>query len=65
MKGIVIGGGIGGIATALSLHAVGIECEVFGQSRGIRRLGVREKLCRLRNSSTSNSIGLTQPKHER
>jgi 2-polyprenyl-6-methoxyphenol hydroxylase-like FAD-dependent oxidoreductase len=32
--------GIGGLATALSLHAVGIECEVFERSRGIRELGV-------------------------
>ena len=40
MKVIVIGGGIGGFATALSLHAVGIECEVFEQSCGIRELGV-------------------------
>jgi 2-polyprenyl-6-methoxyphenol hydroxylase-like FAD-dependent oxidoreductase len=40
MKVLVIGGGIGSFATALSLHAVGIECEVFEQSRGIRELGV-------------------------
>jgi 5-methylphenazine-1-carboxylate 1-monooxygenase len=40
MKALVIGGGIGGLATALSLDAVGIECEVFEQSRGIRELGV-------------------------
>jgi 5-methylphenazine-1-carboxylate 1-monooxygenase len=40
MKVLVIGGGIGGLATALSLHAVGIECEVFEQSRGIHELGV-------------------------
>jgi 2-polyprenyl-6-methoxyphenol hydroxylase-like FAD-dependent oxidoreductase len=40
MKVLVIGGGIGGLATALSLHAVGIECEVFEQARGIRELGV-------------------------
>jgi 2-polyprenyl-6-methoxyphenol hydroxylase-like FAD-dependent oxidoreductase len=40
MKVLVIGGGIGGFATALSLHAVGIECEVFEQSRSIRELGV-------------------------
>jgi 5-methylphenazine-1-carboxylate 1-monooxygenase len=40
MKALIIGGGIGGFATALSLHAVGIECEVFEQSRGIRELGV-------------------------
>ena len=40
MNVLVIGGGIGGFATALSLHAVGIACEVFEQSRGIRELGV-------------------------
>jgi 2-polyprenyl-6-methoxyphenol hydroxylase-like FAD-dependent oxidoreductase len=40
MKVFIIGGGIGGFATALSLHAVGIECEVFEQSRDIRELGV-------------------------
>ena len=39
MKVLVIGD-IGGLATAFSLHAVGIECEVFEQSRGIRELGV-------------------------
>jgi 2-polyprenyl-6-methoxyphenol hydroxylase-like FAD-dependent oxidoreductase len=36
MKALVIGGGIGGLATALSLHAVGIDCEVYEQSRDIR-----------------------------
>jgi len=40
MKAIVVGGGIGGLATALSLHAKGIEVEVFEQSRSIRELGV-------------------------
>jgi 5-methylphenazine-1-carboxylate 1-monooxygenase len=40
MKMLIIGGGIGGFAAALSLHAVGIECEVFEQSREIRELGV-------------------------
>lgn len=40
MKVLIIGGGIGGFATALSLHALGIECEVFEQSRGISELGV-------------------------
>ncbi len=40
MKAIVVGGGIGGLATALSLHAQGIEVEVFEQSRTIRELGV-------------------------
>src|SRR5262245_57672069 len=40
MKALVVGGGIGGLATALSLHAVGIECEVFEQAERIRELGV-------------------------
>lgn len=40
MKVLVVGGGIGGLATALSLHAAGIECAVFEQSRSIRELGV-------------------------
>jgi 2-polyprenyl-6-methoxyphenol hydroxylase-like FAD-dependent oxidoreductase len=40
MKVLVVGGGIGGLAAALSLDGVGIECEVFEQSRGIRELGV-------------------------
>src|SRR5215216_2037611 len=37
---VLIAGGIGGFATALSLHAVGVECEVFEQSTTIRELGV-------------------------
>jgi 5-methylphenazine-1-carboxylate 1-monooxygenase len=40
MRVLVIGGGIGGFAAALSLHAAGIECKVFEQSRAIRELGV-------------------------
>lgn len=40
MKALVIGGGIGGLATALSLHAAGIDCELFEQSRAFRELGV-------------------------
>jgi 5-methylphenazine-1-carboxylate 1-monooxygenase len=40
MKVLVIGGGIGGLATALCLHAVGIDCQVLEQSRQIRELGV-------------------------
>lgn len=40
MKLLVIGGGIGGFATALSLHQAGIECQVFERSATIRELGV-------------------------
>jgi 5-methylphenazine-1-carboxylate 1-monooxygenase len=37
---LVVGGGIGGLATALTLHRRGLECRVFEQSPQIRELGV-------------------------
>jgi 2-polyprenyl-6-methoxyphenol hydroxylase-like FAD-dependent oxidoreductase len=40
MKAIIIGGGIGGLTTALMLHARGMDCEIFEQSDAIRELGV-------------------------
>ena len=40
MKVIIVGGGIGGLVTALMLHARGIDCEVYEQADGIRELGV-------------------------
>jgi 2-polyprenyl-6-methoxyphenol hydroxylase-like FAD-dependent oxidoreductase len=40
MKVIIAGGGIGGLVTALMLHARGIECEVFEQADQVRELGV-------------------------
>jgi 2-polyprenyl-6-methoxyphenol hydroxylase-like FAD-dependent oxidoreductase len=40
MRVIVAGGGIGGLATALSLHAAGIEVEVLEAARRIEPLGV-------------------------
>lgn len=40
MKALIIGGGIGGMATALSLEAAGIEVEIFEQAPAIRALGV-------------------------
>jgi 2-polyprenyl-6-methoxyphenol hydroxylase-like FAD-dependent oxidoreductase len=40
MKCIIVGGGIGGLTTALMLHARGIDCELFEQSDTIRELGV-------------------------
>jgi 5-methylphenazine-1-carboxylate 1-monooxygenase len=40
MKAIIIGGGIGGLTTALMLHARGIDCEVFEQAETVRELGV-------------------------
>ena len=40
MKVLIAGGGIGGLATALSLHHVGIDVEIVEQSQEIRELGV-------------------------
>ena len=40
MKALIIGGGVGGLTTALMLHARGIDCEVFEQAETIRELGV-------------------------
>ncbi len=40
MKVIILGGGIGGLATALSLHAAGIACRVYESSPEIKPLGV-------------------------
>jgi 2-polyprenyl-6-methoxyphenol hydroxylase-like FAD-dependent oxidoreductase len=40
MKAIVVGGGIGGLTTALMLHARGIAAEVYEQADAIRELGV-------------------------
>ena len=37
---VVVGGGIGGLATALALHDRGLECRVYEQSPQIRELGV-------------------------
>lgn len=40
MQAIVVGGGIGGLAAALMLHARGIGATVFEQAEEIRELGV-------------------------
>ncbi len=40
MNVIILGGGIGGLTTALSLHAAGIDCRVYESSAQIRPLGV-------------------------
>lgn len=40
MKVLIVGCGIGGLTTALSLHERGIECELYEQSAAIRELGV-------------------------
>ena len=40
MKALVIGGGIGGLAAALSLHHLGVDVEIFEQGSEFRELGV-------------------------
>lgn len=40
MKAIIVGGGIGGLTAALSLHEAGIDVEVFEAAREMRPLGV-------------------------
>src|SRR5919206_655210 len=40
MKAIIVGGGIGGLTTALMLRSRGIDCELFEQADAIRELGV-------------------------
>ena len=37
---IIAGGGIGGLATALTLHQIGVSCVVFESARELRPLGV-------------------------
>jgi 2-polyprenyl-6-methoxyphenol hydroxylase-like FAD-dependent oxidoreductase len=40
VKVLIVGGGIGGLMTALSLHQAGVDVEVFEQARELRELGV-------------------------
>jgi 2-polyprenyl-6-methoxyphenol hydroxylase-like FAD-dependent oxidoreductase len=40
MKVIIAGAGVGGLVTALMLHARGIDCVIFEQADAIRELGV-------------------------
>jgi 2-polyprenyl-6-methoxyphenol hydroxylase-like FAD-dependent oxidoreductase/quercetin dioxygenase-like cupin family protein len=37
---IIVGGGIGGLTTALTLHRRGVDCRIYEQSPQIRELGV-------------------------
>jgi 2-polyprenyl-6-methoxyphenol hydroxylase-like FAD-dependent oxidoreductase len=40
IKALIAGAGIGGLATALTCHQRGMECEVYEQSDTVRELGV-------------------------
>jgi len=39
MKAIIIGGGIGGVAAAIALERVGVECDIFEQAEELREVG--------------------------
>jgi 2-polyprenyl-6-methoxyphenol hydroxylase-like FAD-dependent oxidoreductase len=39
MKAIIIGGGIGGVAAAVALERVGVECDIFEQAEEMREVG--------------------------
>jgi FAD-dependent urate hydroxylase len=39
MKAMIIGGGIGGLAAAIALQRVGIECDIFEQAEELREVG--------------------------
>jgi 5-methylphenazine-1-carboxylate 1-monooxygenase len=40
MKVVIVGGGIGGLALALSLHRLGIDCDVHESAPEVREIGV-------------------------
>ncbi|UBU15291.1 flavin-dependent oxidoreductase [Nonomuraea gerenzanensis] len=40
MRTMIVGGGIGGLSTALSLHAAGLDCVIVESARTLRPLGV-------------------------
>ncbi|MGH3172052.1 MAG: FAD-dependent monooxygenase, partial [Trebonia sp.] len=40
MKVLIVGAGIGGLATALRLRHAGIDCAVYERSESVRELGV-------------------------
>ena len=37
---IIIGGGIGGLALGLTLHQIGVRCEIYESVRNLKPLGV-------------------------
>jgi 2-polyprenyl-6-methoxyphenol hydroxylase-like FAD-dependent oxidoreductase len=39
MKAMIIGGGIGGVAAAIALRRVGVECDIFEQAEELREVG--------------------------
>jgi len=39
VKALIIGGGIGGVAAAIALERVGVECDIFEQAEELREVG--------------------------
>src|SRR4051794_39225737 len=60
MKVAIVGGGIAGLAFALSLHARGIACSIFESAREMRELGVGITLLP-HGMRELRALGLEQP----
>ena len=57
---MIAGGGIGGLATALTLHQIGVPCVVFESVRELRPLGVGINIqpqCRSRTPRSRHRTG--------
>ena len=64
MKAIIVGGGIGGLTTALMLRARGIDCELFEQSDTSVNSASASTRCRMRSANSQGSgcwTGSTPP----
>ena len=57
MKVIIVGGGIGGLTTALMLHARGIDCELSSSPRASASSASASTRCRTRSRNCSE-LGL-------
>jgi 2-polyprenyl-6-methoxyphenol hydroxylase-like FAD-dependent oxidoreductase len=55
MDVLIIGGGIGGLTLAPSLHQVGITCRVFEAASDIKAVGVGINLLPIRYASLPSS----------
>ena len=64
MKVIITGAGIGGLTTALWLHHLGIDCQVYEQGTSIGELGVGIYAHRLGPEMPEASIEYDWPCHE-
>lgn len=57
MKIVVVGGGIGGMSLALSLHAAGLdEVDIYESASAVRELGVGINVLPMRSESWPSSV---------